>query len=251
MIRSVGFIGYGNMATQLAQRLYYLDFKVRYIAGRDAKEAESLAKKISVLALNLEENLPETDLVLVCTSDNAIEEVFQSKSFGNSIVAHTSGAVRCLPGERNGVVYPFQTITKDKIIDWTNVPFLVESENGNTQAELVQFANRISRNVIEANTESRRTLHLCGVIMNNFVNHLGALSQKLLEDKNLPTHLLNSLMDETKEVIKSGKAAESQTGPAIRGDENTLNIHREILKDQPGLTEVYDLLTRSIQAGLK
>ena len=69
----------------------------------------------------------------------------------------------------------------------------------------------------------------------------------LLEDNNLDPRLLDSLLDETLVSIKSNNTKSLQTGPAIRGDEKTLSIHRDLLKSNPKLLAIYNLLSKSIQ----
>ena len=53
--------------------------------------------------------------------------------------------------------------------------------------------------------------------------------------------LVRDIMDADEEP------AQRQTGPAVRGDRQTLERHRALLKDTPDLAAIYDLLTRQIQ----
>jgi len=57
------------------------------------------------------------------------------------------------------------------------------------------------------------------------------------------------LIDETVKKAFDGDPAASQTGPAVRFDQNTINLHIEKLKEyKPELAEIYKALTLSIQS---
>lgn len=54
-------------------------------------------------------------------------------------------------------------------------------------------------------------------------------------------------MQETIEKLRIGSPAEMQTGPARRGDVNTMQKHHALLKSNPELMKLYDVLSNSIQ----
>jgi hypothetical protein len=75
-----------------------------------------------------------------------------------------------------------------------------------------------------------------------------------LNEKNIPFDLLKPLIYQTVQKIENHHPKDVQTGPAIRNDIKTLENHREILNVRAGLkpaptTEIYDILTKSIQHG--
>ena len=57
------------------------------------------------------------------------------------------------------------------------------------------------------------------------------LSEDILNKHDLKLDLLLPLLDKTIEQIKSGQAFKSQTGPAIRGDQRTIEDHTGQLND--------------------
>ena len=86
------------------------------------------------------------------------------------------------------------------------------------------------------------------VFVSNFTNHLYRLVQDYCEQQNISFEFLLPLIEETVQRLHSYKAAEVQTGPAVRGDKITLDKHLQLLQNEPQLTEVYLFLSKSIMA---
>jgi predicted short-subunit dehydrogenase-like oxidoreductase (DUF2520 family) len=95
--------------------------------------------------------------------------------------------------------------------------------------------------------ETRKWLHLSGVFSCNFVNHMLAIGQLIAEDNNFEFTLLKPLVLETvQKAMELGPIA-SQTGPAIRGDSETIKKHVAMLSNvSDDLRELYMSLSSSI-----
>ena len=126
--------------------------------------------------------------------------------------------------------------------DLKNVPFIISGKS----KLIKEIAKSISNNVIEMNDEQRLALHVSAVFVNNFTNHLIAIAQEICEAEKIEFKLLQPLLKETFERLEKMPAAESQTGPAIRGDENTIQNHLRFFTN-PNFKKVYRELTLSIQ----
>ena len=72
------------------------------------------------------------------------------------------------------------------------------------------------------------------------------LAESICAEQNLPFEILKPLILETfSKAILSGPR-ESQTGPAVRGDQKTIEKHLRLLADQAELTTIYKAITKSI-----
>jgi predicted short-subunit dehydrogenase-like oxidoreductase (DUF2520 family) len=89
-------------------------------------------------------------------------------------------------------------------------------------------------------------LHIAAVFACNFSNHLYALSQELLKEQDLDFDLLRPLIAETAAKVQSNEPIKMQTGPASRGDQETVDAHIELLKKNPEMQELYQKLSQSI-----
>ena len=104
-----------------------------------------------------------------------------------------------------------------------------------------------SDNVNAVDESQRQTLHLAAVFANNFTNHIYSIAEKILVEKRLSFDDLRPLIASHIQNVLAHSPSELQTGPAIRGDQSTLDIHMDLLKAHPDYKEIYSLLTTSIQ----
>ena len=84
-------------------------------------------------------------------------------------------------------------------------------------------------------------------VIDNFVNHLYLIGAKILEKENISLEILYPLLYETVRKLKNNSPGLMQTGPAVRGDQNTIIRHLKYLEQFPDFEKIYSLLTESIQ----
>ncbi|MGB4775253.1 MAG: DUF2520 domain-containing protein, partial [Daejeonella sp.] len=182
--------------------------------------------------------------------DDAIREVAEALNLDNQLIVHTSGSVGLdvLEGisAKTGVFYPLQTFSQNIAIDFRTIPIAIEGSSAEVTATIRAMADRLSERVIELDSVKRRTLHIAAVFSCNFTNHLYALSQQILNTEDLSFDLLRPLIAEASAKIQMNDPVAVQTGPAVRGDNNTLARHLEILKSNTKLAELYQMLSESI-----
>lgn len=76
------------------------------------------------------------------------------------------------------------------------------------------------------------------------------LAESICNEHQLPFEILKPLILETfSKAILSGPR-ESQTGPAVRGDEKTILKHLSLLDNHPALRNVYRVVTESIKKSI-
>jgi predicted short-subunit dehydrogenase-like oxidoreductase (DUF2520 family) len=112
------------------------------------------------------------------------------------------------------------------------------------------MAALFSSHVFHISSEERRLLHLAAVFSSNFTNHLLLHASHIMERLDLPFSLLNPLMKETLRKAFEIGPGRAQTGPAIRGDRETMQAHLELLKGDEQATRLYEILSRSIKDSL-
>ncbi|MFN9492666.1 MAG: DUF2520 domain-containing protein, partial [Sphingobacteriales bacterium] len=82
----------------------------------------------------------------------------------------------------------------------------------------------------------------------NFSNHLFALVKDYCDAEQLNMNLLLPLLRETADRIIYAHPREMQTGPAIRGDQATMEKNLEMLGNYPELTQLYQLFSNLIRS---
>ena len=87
---------------------------------------------------------------------------------------------------------------------------------------------------------------MIAVVINNFGNHLLQLGSELSEHNNIPFDIFGPLIKETYEKAVAMGPQHTQTGPAKRNDQQTLDKHLSMLESHD-LKKLYLDLTTSIQ----
>jgi predicted short-subunit dehydrogenase-like oxidoreductase (DUF2520 family) len=169
----------------------------------------------------------------------------------SGIWLHTAGALSMdlLKGvfEKYGVLYPLQTLSRSRPLEPAQVPCLVEGSSPKVLTSVMKLALSVYGNVEMINSETRLAIHTAAVFANNFSNHMVHIARQLLADQNVDPGMLVPLLEETFEKIKAVGTTEGRTGPAIRGDLETMNKHRELLKDHPEWEKLYTFISRDIE----
>ena len=240
-------IGSGNVAFHLAKAFTEAQIPVSQIFGRNTTELQKISEQFSIPFST--ETLVDADLYIISVSDSSIAEVSSLIKNENALVAHTSGSVsrEALSGNyRKSVFYPLQTFSKSKNLDYSKIPFFIDAENENDEEILKNLASKISKNVMLANDEKRKYIHLTAVFACNFVNHLYARAKEISDSQKIPFDYFLPLIDETTQKIHELEPKLAQTGPAIRNDEKVLKLHESLLTDEEKL-KIYKTLNESIK----
>ena len=240
-------IGSGNVAFHLAKAFTEAQIPISQIFGRNTTELQKISEQFSIPFST--ETLADADLYIISVSDSSIAEVSTLIKNKNALVAHTSGSVsrEALSGNyRKSVFYPLQTFSKSKNLDYSKIPFFIDAENENDEEILKNLASKISKNVMLANDEKRKYIHLTAVFACNFVNHLYARAKEISDSQGIPFDYFLPLIDETTQKIHELEPKLAQTGPAIRNDEKVLKLHESLLTDEEKL-KIYKTLNESIK----
>ena len=189
----------------------------------------------------------DADVVLMAVKDDAIASVGREMIDSKALVLHTAGSVEvdALPCARRGVLYPMQTFSMGRDVDFSGVPLFIEA-NTEEDVELLRgLAMSISGKVTALDSSRRKILHLAAVLCCNFVNHLYDLTDVVLKQEDIPFDVMLPLIDETADKVHSMSPHQAQTGPAIRWDEGVIGRHIDLLKDER-MKKIYRLLSESI-----
>ena len=145
-----------------------------------------------------------------------------------------------------GVLYPMQTFSKTRPVNFHDIPCFIEANNPETLEKVTQLARSVSDQVYVLSSERRRWLHVAAVFACNFSNHCYDIAARLLEKEGIPSDTLLPLIDETAAKIHELPARKAQTGPAVRFDQNVIGRHEQMLADSPVLRQIYELMSRHI-----
>tara|TARA_B100000530_G_C15839975_1_gene440948 strand:- start:229 stop:987 length:759 start_codon:yes stop_codon:yes gene_type:complete len=246
MIKKITIIGSGNTATQLGLAWYNANIEIVQILSRNKKSGENLAKKLNSQFIQNLCNLENVDLIVICVNDDNISEI--AKSLPNVNIVHTSGntSINILSNKKSyGVIYPVQSLNKDRKIDFKNIPICIEANSPALEKKIIDLSKQISNNVIILDSKQRKYLHLAAVIASNFSNYCYSIAKNILDNENINFNLLNPLIQHTAQKNLNEHPINNQTGPAKRGDKNTIKEHLSLLRDE-NYKKIYKLLSQNI-----
>lgn len=244
------FIGSGNVATHLAIAAKQKGHCILQVYSRSAENARLLAEKVNAsYSDTLSQINPSADIYIFSVKDDALGQVLAEMPITKGFWIHTAGSVSInifRPyHDRYGVLYPLQTFSKKREIDFEKIPLFIEANDSKVCEQLQEFAGGLSPIVHYIESEKRRYLHLAAVFACNFVNHMYATAAQLLEKNQIPFDVLLPLIDETAAKVHQLHPREAQTGPAIRFDEQVMNAHIDLIDDAL-IRELYRLISQSI-----
>lgn len=250
---SVAFIGAGNLATNLAKAFYRKGFRIVQVYSRTEESAKSLAQQVEAdYVTELSAVTKEARLYIVSLKDAAFVELLPGMVAGKEkgLWVHTAGSIPMDiwkgRAKRYGVFYPMQTFSKQREVDFREIPVFVESNSEEDTNFLKEIAAVLSENVYVASSEQRKSLHLAAVFTCNFTNHMYALAAELLKKYGLPFKAMLPLIDETARKVHELEPRAAQTGPAVRYDENVMGEHLQMLADEPEMRELYRRISEDI-----
>ena len=245
---TVTIIGYGNVGSHLVKAIQGSAYaKISQIYSRSAVSLNNTMGGVD--CINKLSDLTEADCYIIAVPDDYIKTVSEQLPFTDRLVVHTSGSVGMDvldPKNRQGVFYPLQTFSKDKELNFSEIPICIEAAQTDDLQLLKKLGASISEKVTEISSAERAKVHVAAVFVNNFVNHLYHVSEAIMTEHNLDFSLLKPLIIETASKIEFLSAEDAQTGPAKRNDQETIERH---LNQLTGDTQkdIYTLLTKAIK----
>ena len=248
----ISILGSGNVATHLALNLRQRWHIIDQIWSRNIEHAKFLADRVEAQAIDdLSQLHTNANLYILAISDDGLEEVASKLHLGNAIVVHSSGAapldILKNTSTRYGVVWSPQSFVRDIALECNDLPVCIEGCDKKTEDDIDEIVRTFTPNIYRTTYQQRQYLHLACVFVNNFTNGLYALAQMLCEKHNVPFEVLYPIILTTAKRVQWGDVRYLLTGPAVRGDNKTLNLHRRLLAGNEQMLEAYNVFTRLLQ----
>ena len=266
-------IGAGNLATHLGKALHAAGHDMVQVFSRTMQSAETLASLLDAEPLtDIAQVRDDADVYIFSVKDSALVQLVaqlcrhEADGLGDEgavnalrkakkgeherVFLHTAGSMPMSVfkgmAQHYGVLYPMQTFSKQREVDFSIIPCFVEANDEFAQKQIEGLAREISGRVYQLSSEDRKYLHLSAVFACNFANHCYAISQELLEEHGIPFDVMLPLINETAAKVHEMKPKDAQTGPAVRYDENVIGKQSKLLENHPHFKKVYDSMSKSI-----
>ena len=198
--------------------------------------------------------LLDVDVVLIAVPDLAVAPLCARLEVGpGQLVAHLAGALGLAPlaaarrkGARTGSLHPLRAFVRGQRQDYDGAAAGISGSDATARDQLAQLAGRLGMMPVATGDRTRALYHAAAVLaaggqvalfseaMRAFRKATGA-SEPAARSALLPL-TLGAL-----EKLRSLPAADALTGPAVRGDLQTISAHRKALPKD--LLQLYDALT--------
>lgn len=255
----ITIIGSGNLATHLSQALSRGENIIKEVYSRNNDHAAQLAELLGAESTDsLEAVNADSEYYIFALKDDVLRTVAErlAKHLGKHrtvkkgcVFIHTAGSVpmSVFEGltEHYGVLYPMQTFSKTRPVDFAQIPCFVEGNSSDTLKRITALAQTLTDTVVETDSAKRKKLHLAAVLASNLSNHCYRLAEMVVNEEGLDFGLFKPLVMETaaKAMAIGPKAA--QTGPMVRYDQTVMAMQESLINDD--LTrEIYRLMAKSI-----
>ena len=245
-------IGAGNLATHLGKALHAAGHDMVQVFSRTMQSAETLASLLDAEPLtDMAQVRDDADVYIFSVKDSALEQLISQLCGGEKkVFLHTAGSMPMSVFREKalhyGVLYPMQTFSKQREVDFSIIPCFIEANDEFALKQIEGLAGQISHRVYQLSSEDRKYLHLSAVFACNFANHCYAASQELLQQHGIPFDVMLPLIDETAAKVHGMTPKDAQTGPAVRYDENVIGKQIQLLENQPYFQKIYDSMSKSI-----
>lgn len=278
MTSTVSIIGLGRFGKVFYRALCQNGVQVTSVVSKKDPKSLQLSPDSSqntYVFKTIEEATIFGELVVLCVPDDEIRAVThqlydhlvhqqKAKSTGlPKFVVHVSGAKNSEDlaklediGIMTGSLHVMQTFTESTNIDvFKNTSLSVEGADavvdvlGELGAELGMTAEIISK-------EEKTARHLAGVFVSNFMSALVLSASEVIspyqnEAQPFILEKYASLMRTSLDNILKNGVPGATTGPAIRGDIETIQNHLNVLQNNKDLNTIYCLLSgKIVEAGL-
>jgi predicted short-subunit dehydrogenase-like oxidoreductase (DUF2520 family) len=249
--KCISFAGAGRVASALCRKIYDAGYDIDLIVSPSEVRGKVLAESCESSWSAVPVFPDSTGVIIVAVPDHALARVLENlRCRPGTLVVHTAGSfgLEIFPAHISpkGVFYPLQTFSLGRELDFTELPFLIESSDNQSSALLQEMTTSIGAKSWSVNAGQRIFIHLAAVFICNFANHMLTRGKQVSEKAGVPFDIFFPLLKET--VFKAMEIGpeKAQTGPAIRNDQNTIEKHLELLSYSPELEKMYKEITMSI-----
>lgn len=255
MKKSFLILGAGRVGRSLALTLKAKNIDV-YLWDRNFTKAKEFCERYKIKVLKKLKDYNGNFLMISIKDDElkniALKILKEIKNKG--IAIHTSGIYSekvfnslSKNGWKVGKLHPIFSFPSEEIIIPNNLLYGIQGDEVMIK-KIKNFIKILKGKEIIIPDGMEKIYHLTLTIGANFSAFLFLLSLKLFKEnfKAKDNYLKPLFFKVVENIINEGK--EGLTGPAVRRDKKTIQMHKKILKEKyPEILKIYTLLTKEIQ----
>jgi predicted short-subunit dehydrogenase-like oxidoreductase (DUF2520 family) len=244
----LGILGGGRAAWAFGSAWSRIGWPISGVWLRDSSHSH-IAELLETARMDLADLCRESELLLVAVSDRAIPEVAAMiPEDSEAILFHASGALLSMRGGFS--LHPLKSLPPvGDPSDLEGTLLVFEGEHRHT-AKLIAAA--VGARFAEVAPEQKALYHAAAVFGSNYVAASLEIARRLMDRAGVhdAKQDLVALAHSALENWRNHDDAKRFTGPASRGDTETLAKHLDALRNEPQLAQIYELLADEIAGSL-
>jgi len=258
---TIAIIGPGRAGSALGRALHSAGYTIAAVGGRNPDNVRNLAQELGARACQSPATTIDiADLTIVAVPDDVIlslatDMVASLCSAAGHAAVHLSGAqdrsaLRPLAQQgsvRTGVFHPLQTFRRgpEAVGNVAGTYFGIDADPP-LRDQLTQMARDLHGHPFDLSGVDLALYHAAAVFAANYPITLLAEAIALAADAGLDPETarkgMTTLLAGAVNNLRDLAPADAITGPAVRGDEGTIERHLAALKADPELQRLYQLL---------
>ncbi len=256
---SVTIIGYGRLGQQLLRWLLKTGYPIAGVFNRSTMPMNPEMFQAKYMGEFPESPDQLGDLTILSVSDSAIPAMV-SRLYGMDLdgkcIVHTSGAISSaiLSDLRDhmahiGSFHPLQTFgPTGKKNPFKDINISLEGDWKCIEM-LLDLCRNLGANPHQTDAKGKALLHLACVWVSNYMHVLFNAAQSVASTSQMSTSqvqkMLGPIIQQTIENATEMGPVAALTGPASRGDLESVQRHLELMKSTPEMVELYKALAKS------
>lgn len=258
--RKIAILGAGRTGTSLG-KVFADEGAEVYLWDRTLEKLKRMALPEPITIMEDLSEVAFCEDVLMTIRDDAMEcfalELSKHTLHPHGLVCHTSGSLGLevlnpLKGKvLLGKLHPFYTFPRRSMPIPARIFFGIQYEEERARERLEALITLLRGIPLPLQAHQSVPYHLSGVMVCNFLMVLVSLAETLWQENQLhetPKEGLLPLLEATVHNYQHYGVKDGITGPAARGDEKTLQCHRDYLqKHHPQWLPLYEFFTAYIK----
>ena len=243
--KRLGILGGGRAAWAYGSAWRRIGWPIAGVWLREESQSR-LPALLDAPRRSIDELAREADLLLVAVSDRAISHVTDRIPPTEAIVFHASGSLTAV---RDGFsLHPLKSLPPPGEPSDLRDTLLVFEGAHRKVAEGI--ASAVGARFAAIDPERKARYHAGAVFGSNYVAAMLDIAEELIGIENARADLL-ALAASAMSNWRAHADARRFTGPAVRGDRETIERHLAALRDDPELAELYRRLAARIVAAVR
>jgi predicted short-subunit dehydrogenase-like oxidoreductase (DUF2520 family) len=241
----LGILGGGRAAWAFGSAWKRIGWPLSGVWLRDASHSH-IAELLETARMDMNDLARDSELLLVAVSDGAIADVAGAVPETEAIVFHAAGAMLSV---RDGFsLHPLKALPPvGDPVTLEDTLLVFEGQHRRT-AKLI--ATAVGARFAEVSAEQKPLYHAAAVFGSNYVAAVLDVAERLMTRAGVDQARedLVALAHSAIENWRRHYDAKRFTGPAARGDREVIERHLEVLRGDPQLARIYELLAAEITA---